>query len=76
MLQRLFVYGTLAPGRPNEHVLSAVPGTWQRGTVRGRLMQAGWGAEQGYPGVVIDEIGSQRRRAMKRCRIFQSIGNQ
>jgi len=57
MLQRLFVYGTLAPGRPNEHVLSGVPGTWEQGTVRGRLIQAGWGAEQGYPGIVIDESG-------------------
>ncbi len=24
----LFVYGTLAPGRPNEHVLVEVPGRW------------------------------------------------
>jgi gamma-glutamylcyclotransferase (GGCT)/AIG2-like uncharacterized protein YtfP len=55
MLERLFVYGTLAPGRPNEHLLSAVPGTWQRGIVRGHLVQEGWGAEQGYPGVVVDE---------------------
>ena len=55
MLQRLFVYGTLAPGRPNEHVLSGVPGTWQQATVRGHLVQEGWGAEQGYPGIVVDE---------------------
>jgi gamma-glutamylcyclotransferase (GGCT)/AIG2-like uncharacterized protein YtfP len=55
MLERLFVYGTLAPGRPNEHVLSKVPGTWQQATVRGRLVHEGWGAEQGYPGIVLDE---------------------
>jgi gamma-glutamylcyclotransferase (GGCT)/AIG2-like uncharacterized protein YtfP len=55
MLQRLFVYGTLAPGRPNEHVLSAVPGTWQQATVRGHLIQEGWGADQGYPGIVVNE---------------------
>lgn len=54
MRQRLFVYGTLAPGRPNEHVLGAVPGTWQRATVRGRLVHEGWGAAQGYPGIVLD----------------------
>ena len=54
MLNRLFVYGTLAPGRPNAHVLSHLSGTWQNAGVRGRLLQAGWGAEQGYPGIVID----------------------
>jgi len=32
MIQRLFVYGTLAPGRPNEHVLSSeeLDGHWKR----------------------------------------------
>jgi gamma-glutamylcyclotransferase (GGCT)/AIG2-like uncharacterized protein YtfP len=55
MLHRLFVYGTLAPGRPNEHVLSGVRGTWQQGSVRGHLVQDGWGAEQGFPGIVVDE---------------------
>jgi gamma-glutamylcyclotransferase (GGCT)/AIG2-like uncharacterized protein YtfP len=55
MVERLFVYGTLAPGRPNAHVLEGVRGTWQPATVRGRLLQEGWGAEQGYPGIVLDE---------------------
>ena len=54
MLNRLFVYGTLAPSRPNAHVLSHLTGTWQNASVRGHLLQAGWGAEQGYPGIVID----------------------
>lgn len=54
MLERLFVYGTLAPGRPNAHVLSPVRGTWQPAAVRGRLVQEGWGAAQGYPGLVLD----------------------
>jgi gamma-glutamylcyclotransferase (GGCT)/AIG2-like uncharacterized protein YtfP len=57
MAQRLFVYGTLAPGRPNEHVLADVPGTWEPATVRGRLLQQGWGAEAGFPGIVMDEGG-------------------
>ena len=35
MTQRLFVYGTLAPGRANGHVLADVPGTWELATVRG-----------------------------------------
>lgn len=49
---RLFVYGTLAPGRSNAHVLAGVPGTWQPATVRGRLYPQGWGAAAGYPGIV------------------------
>jgi gamma-glutamylcyclotransferase (GGCT)/AIG2-like uncharacterized protein YtfP len=52
--ERLFVYGTLAPGRPNEHILASVSGTWEKGCVRGHLLQAGWGADQGYPGIVLD----------------------
>jgi gamma-glutamylcyclotransferase (GGCT)/AIG2-like uncharacterized protein YtfP len=57
VIDRLFVYGTLAPGRPNEHVLADVPGTWQPGTVGGRLLQQGWGAQMGYPAIVLDEHG-------------------
>lgn len=57
MLKRLFVYGTLAPGRANAHMLSHIAGSWQRASIRGRLVQAGWGAQQGYPGVVVDTSG-------------------
>ena len=59
MTQRLFVYGTLAPGRANEHVLADVSGTWELATVRGRLLQQGWGAEAGFPGIVLDEDGPE-----------------
>ncbi len=59
MTQNLFVYGTLAPGRPNEHVLTALGGTWQPATVKGHLKQLGWGAEMGYPGLVLDEAGEE-----------------
>lgn len=52
--RRLAVYGTLAPGRPNHHHLADLGGTWTLGTVRGRLHEAGWGAEMGYPGIVLD----------------------
>lgn len=61
MLERLFVYGTLAPGRPNEHVLAAVPGRWEPATVRGRLYPEGWGAAAGYPGIVLAEDGDEVR---------------
>ena len=59
MTQNLFVYGTLAPGRPNEHVLTALGGSWQSATVKGHLKQRGWGAEMGYPGLVLDEAGEE-----------------
>ncbi|WP_445426707.1 gamma-glutamylcyclotransferase family protein [Alishewanella sp. HL-SH06] len=57
MTNRLFVYGTLAPGRPNEHILADVPGTWEPATVRGSLLREGWGAAVGYPGIVLTEYG-------------------
>lgn len=59
MIHRLFVYGTLAPGRPNEHVLADVPGEWEPATVTGTLLQEGWGAAAGYPGIVLDEHGGE-----------------
>ena len=55
MIERLFVYGTLAPGRPNEHVLAEIEGSWEAATVTGTLRQEGWGAEIGYPGMDLDK---------------------
>jgi gamma-glutamylcyclotransferase (GGCT)/AIG2-like uncharacterized protein YtfP len=49
----LFVYGTLAPGRRNEHVLAPLGGTWRPATVRGDLLEVGWGAEHGYPALAL-----------------------
>ena len=59
MIERLFVYGTLAPGRPNEHVLSAIGGSWEAASVTGSLRQEGWGAAMGYPGIDLDEHGDE-----------------
>jgi gamma-glutamylcyclotransferase (GGCT)/AIG2-like uncharacterized protein YtfP len=59
MTHRLFVYGTLAPGRPNAHVLADVTGTWQPATTRGTLLAEGWGAAAGYPGIVPDESANE-----------------
>ncbi len=58
-MQRLFVYGTLGPGRPNEHVLTDIGGTWEEASVNGYLQQRGWGADMGYPGIVLDEAGDE-----------------
>lgn len=61
MTDRLFVYGTLAPGRCNAHELASLRGTWAPATVRGTLHPEGWGAALGYPGVVLDAGGSEVR---------------
>jgi gamma-glutamylcyclotransferase (GGCT)/AIG2-like uncharacterized protein YtfP len=58
-VDRLFVYGTLGPGRPNEHVLQAIGGSWQTGSVTGKLYQQGWGAAMGYPAIVLDNGGEE-----------------
>lgn len=59
MINHLFVYGTLAPGQPNEHVLSCMQGSWQKASVIGTLLHKGWGAATGYPGIILDPHGSK-----------------
>lgn len=54
-MEKLFVYGTLGPGRPNEHILKKIGGTWKKGFVRGRLFKEGWGSEMGFPGIRLEE---------------------
>ena len=54
-MERLFVYGTLAPGQPNEHVLAAIGGTWEPAIDTGTLHQDGWGASLGNPGITLDD---------------------
>ena len=56
-MSSLFVYGSLQPNGPNEHVLSKISGTWQKATVTGHLVEAGWGAALGYPGLKLAENG-------------------
>lgn len=51
-MNRLFVYGTLAPGMPNHHVLENIPGRWEEATLKGKLVNEGWGADYGCPGIV------------------------
>jgi gamma-glutamylcyclotransferase (GGCT)/AIG2-like uncharacterized protein YtfP len=54
---RLAVYGSLAPGKENHYLLAKYPGTWSRGRVRGELVNAGWGAAGGYPGLIPSDEG-------------------
>ena len=59
MENKLFVYGTLAPGRPNEHLLRDIKGTWAKATISGVLHPQGWGAALGYPGIVLNPTGDK-----------------
>ncbi len=58
-MQRLFIYGTLAPGQPHHKVLEGIPGSWESATIRGALLQEGWGAEMGCPGIVPSVDGDE-----------------
>jgi gamma-glutamylcyclotransferase (GGCT)/AIG2-like uncharacterized protein YtfP len=57
-LHRLATYGSLAPGRPNQHQLDGLEGRWFAGHVNGVLVHAGWVAGLGYPALVLDPDGS------------------
>lgn len=49
----LATYGTLAPGKPNHLQLADLSGSWSLGTVKGSLVNKGWGAALGYPALVL-----------------------
>ena len=59
MIRKLFVYGTLGPGRPNEYILKNIGGSWEEASVIGILHQEGWGSEMGYPGISLDKDGDR-----------------
>lgn len=54
-MEKLFIYGTLGPGRPNEQVMKTIGGIWTAGCIKGRLVEAGGGDEMGFPGLVLDD---------------------
>jgi gamma-glutamylcyclotransferase (GGCT)/AIG2-like uncharacterized protein YtfP len=47
--ERLAVYGTLAPGRQNHHIVEPLGGRWTEGVVEGDLFRHGWGTAIGFP---------------------------
>ena len=57
--RRLATYGTLAPGRPDHAQLAGLSGRWLTGHVRGTLVESGWGAALGYPGLILDTEGAE-----------------
>jgi gamma-glutamylcyclotransferase (GGCT)/AIG2-like uncharacterized protein YtfP len=58
-MERLFIYGSLQPGGPNEHVMTAIGGEWEPAVIKGQLVESGWGAGMGYPGLVLDDSGNE-----------------
>ena len=58
-VERLFVYGSLGLGRPNEKVLTDIGGNWDEGYVLGNLFEDGWGADMGYPGIRLSPQGEK-----------------
>ena len=48
-LERLFVYGTLAPGEKNHHLLGGISGTWESGSCNGRIFTQTRGVHIGLP---------------------------
>ncbi len=56
-MNQLFVYGTLAPGRPNAFVLENIGGSWKQGSVKGTFYEKGWGAAMGFPALVLESKG-------------------
>jgi len=56
---RLAVYGSLAPGESNQHILTPIQGSWSRGSVYGFLNDAGWGTGIGYRSLVWDPDGRE-----------------
>ncbi|MCW2834352.1 MAG: AIG2-like family protein [Nocardioides sp.] len=57
MTERLFVYGSLAPARSNEHILADVDGTWEPASVTGAFVDEGWAFDEGYPAIVLSPDG-------------------
>ena len=58
-MEKLFVYGSLAPGKPNEHILQKIGGFWKAAFVWGTLYEEGWGAQMGFPGIRLEEKTQQ-----------------
>ena len=55
MIERLFVYGSLAPGECNHDVMAGIQGEWQPGEIRGQLINPNWREAGWYPSFVIDD---------------------
>lgn len=55
----LFVYGTLAPGEENHHIMDGMAGNWHPAYVFGTRFRMGWGVHSGHPGLIPDPKGGE-----------------
>lgn len=56
----LFVYGTLAPNRPNHHIMTPIAGgEWVSAYAFGELLPNGFGASLGYPALIPADDGQK-----------------
>lgn len=56
--KRLAVYGTLAPGQCNHHIIAPLRGSWTAGSVRGILHNPEWATVGGFPSFTHDPDGA------------------
>lgn len=54
-MEYLFVYGSLCPGEENAGLLTCIGGEWEAGQVHGRLVNAHWRTQGGYPFIILDK---------------------
>lgn len=59
--ESLFVYGTLAPGKVNHDVVEHIEGQWQQASIKGTLVELGWGSAMGCPGIYLSADGAEVR---------------
>ncbi|HBA33340.1 MAG TPA: hypothetical protein DCZ12_04310 [Gammaproteobacteria bacterium] len=58
MIDALFIYGTLAPGQPNEDLLKPLAGHWEPGYVHGTLYPPGTPPIVAYPVIKLEPSGT------------------
>lgn len=46
----LIIYGSLAPGESNHSIMDPIKGEWKKATIKGKLLEGGWGSSLGYHG--------------------------
>ena len=73
--RRLAVYGSLAPGKKNHHVMAGMQGTWRTAVLRGSLLNQGWGADQGFRAFYGTDPKRPSPRRCSRRPICRGIGS-
>lgn len=58
-MNTLFVYGTLKPGFPNNHILKAFGGNFFKATLLGFQFDKVWEKKTGYPGLIKSDSNSK-----------------